>query len=460
MSNSTNSFPFSNLALLWNRFTTGSTNRQIFAATLMVGFFTLLVKFASLLKELVIAYAFGASDKLDAFLIAYLIPSFVVAVIAGSFKPAVIPTYIQVRDQEGPVAAQELLSAIIFSILAILIAMTVLLIIIGPYLLPFLGSGFDEENIILSQKLFFVLLPLILLSGLETIYSSILNAGEHFALAAYSPAVVPITSILIMVFFASGLGIYTLAIGFLAGFGIQIWLLALSLKKKNIKLKPKWVGMTPHIRQVIDQYLPMVAGAFLISSTFLVDQSMAAMLEPGSVAALSYGSKITITLAGIGAMAMGTALLPYFSKMVANKAWDGINHTLKTYRWKVLQVSIPVTLLIYFYSEPIIQTLFQRGAFTEADTVLVGKVQAMYILQVPFYALAILNVRLISSLKYNKLLLYGNMISLPLNIILNYLLMRFMGIAGIALSTTLVYAVSFVFLSVGLHKKLTSLRPT
>ncbi|GJL80332.1 MAG: putative lipid II flippase MurJ [Nitrospinaceae bacterium] len=425
----------------------------------MVGFFTLLVKVASLSKELVVAYLFGTGDTLDAFLIAYLVPSFVVLIIAGAFKPAVVPTYIQVRDQESPEAAQELLSDLLFITLALLVAMTALLAAIGPYLLTLLGSGFNEQKTIISQNLLWILLPLVILGGLQTIYSSILNAGESFAVAAYSPAVVPIASILILVLLAPNLGIYSLAIGFLVGFALQVLILALCLKKRKISLKPKWTGMNPAVRQVIDQYLPMAAGAFLISSNFLVDQSMAAMLGSGSVAALSYSNKVTATLLGVGAMALGTAVLPYYSKMVAKQDWDGIHHTLKTYRWKVLQVAIPVTLLLFFLSEPLIRILFERGAFTEADTVLVGWTQAMYVLQIPFYVLNILAVRLVSSLKYNKLLLYGNMISLPLNIILNYLLMKVMGIAGIALSTSLVYAVSFVFLSVGLQRKLNSLRP-
>lgn len=86
-----------------------------------------------------------------------------------------------------------------------------------------------------------------------------------------------------------------------------------------------------------------------MSSASLVDQSMAAMLEPGSVAALGYSNKIPATLLGIGAMALGTAVLPYYSKMVANGDWKGVDHTLKVCRWKILQVSISVTLSLFLF---------------------------------------------------------------------------------------------------------------
>jgi len=78
----------------------------------------------------------------------------------------------------------------------------------------------------------------------------------------------------------------------------------------------------------------------------------------------------------------------------------------------------------------------------------------MYVLQVPFYTLGILFVRLISSIQANYILMWGTVISFILNITLDYLLMRILGVAGIALSTTLVYMTSCVFLWVMLHRKL------
>ena len=77
--------------------------------------------------------------------------------------------------------------------------------------------------------------------------------------------------------------------------------------------------MTDELRAVIGQYAPMVTGAFLMGGTVLVDQAMAAMLEPGSVAALNYANRVVAMIRGIDAKALGTAVLPYFSRMVADE---------------------------------------------------------------------------------------------------------------------------------------------
>ena len=233
MNNFTNSFSLNRLTLLWNRFATGSVNRQIFGATLIVGFFTLSVKVVALLRELIIASAFGTGDALEAFIIAYIIPAFIVNVVSGSLNAAMMPTYIQVREQEGPEEAQKLLSGIIALTLCVQMATIAVVIVIGPYMLKIFGSGFSAEKILLAEKLLYVLLPIIVLNGLIKIFDTILNAEERFAFAACLPAVVPVFSAVTILFYAQVIGVYALAIGFALGFGIQLCILVLVLKKRK-----------------------------------------------------------------------------------------------------------------------------------------------------------------------------------------------------------------------------------
>src|SRR5678815_3895548 len=80
----------------WSTWQERSVNRRIFSAMVTVGGFTTLVKLVAAAKEMAIAYQFGTSDELDAFLIALLLPAFAVTLIGGSLNAALIPTYIQV----------------------------------------------------------------------------------------------------------------------------------------------------------------------------------------------------------------------------------------------------------------------------------------------------------------------------------------------------------------------------
>jgi putative peptidoglycan lipid II flippase len=97
---------------------------------------------------------------------------------------------------------------------------------------------------------------------------------------------------------------------------------------------------------------------------------------------------------------------------------------------------------------------FQGGAFTSQNTHLVASVQSLLCLEVPFYAAAILCVSALCALKRNDVLIWGTIIAVFENVALNYLFMKMFGLAGIALSTSVVYITAFVYLRLMLGRAL------
>ena len=431
----------------WSTWQNRSVNRRILGAMVTVGGFTILVKLVAAAKEVVVAYQFGMNDELDAFLIAYLLPQFAITLIGGSLNSALIPTYIQVREQEGDRAAHQLLSTVMVLSVGFLVALSVVLALTASYILPLVASGFTAEKLALTHSLYYLLLGTLVLTGLATTWGAILNAENRFALAAVVPMASSIMTILFVVIMAKQWGSYALVVGVVGGALIETSLLGWGLIRADVPLVPRWCGTSPAVKQVLGQYAPMVAAAFLMGGTTVVSQSMAAMLDPGTVSALAYGNKLTNLILGVGAVAVSTAVLPHFSRMVAMMDWKGLRHTLGTYTRLLLFVTLPVTLVLIYFSEPVVAMLFQRGAFTKADTYVVGQVQAMYLVQVPFYVLCMLIVRLISALKANQVMLWGNVINLSMCIGLSYFLMQRFGVVGIALATSLMYLISVIFLS-------------
>jgi putative peptidoglycan lipid II flippase len=430
----------------WNTWQERSVNRRIFAAMVTVGGFTTLVKLAAAAKEMAIAYQFGTSDELDAFLIALLLPAFAVTLIGGSLNAALIPTYIQVREQEGQPAAQRLLSSVMVISTGFLVVLSVILALTASYILPLMASGFSAEKMEVTRSLYYGLLATLVLSGVATTWGAILNAENRFALAAVAPMATSIVTMPVVIVMATYWGGYALVIGLVGGALIEAGFVGWGLTRAGVSLVPRWCGTSPAVKRVLQQYAPMVAAAFLMSGTGVVTQSMAAMMSPGSVSALSYGSKITSLLLGIGGLAVSTAVLPHFSRMVAMKDWHGLRHSIMTYsRWLFIG-AIPVTAILIYYSEPVVALLFQRGAFSAEDTHLVGQIQAMYLLQVPVYVASIIFTRLISALKANQLFMWGNAINFSLCIVLTYVLMQGFGVLGVALATSLMYCISAGYL--------------
>ena len=430
---------------LWQKWGKGSINRQIFTATIIVGLLTGIGKFASVGKELVVAWKFGTGDELDAFVMAMVVPSFVINVIAGPVKLALIPVYIKVREQQDRSPAQKLLSGVIARATVLLLITAIIVAVSSPLYLPLLASGFSVEKLELTNNLLWLISPTILLFGIINIWGGVLNAGEKFALAAVSPIITPLVTIMTLLALP-GWGIYALVAGLTCGSFIEMIVMGIGLLRQGIYLQFKWTKYDANIDQVRKQYFPIITGAFLMSSTALVDQSMAATLSPGSIAALGYANRVIALPLTLVTLALGTAVVPYFSKTIAQKDWRKIEHTFKYYLKLIFLTTVPLTIFFILASKLIVQLLFERGSFTAEDTQLVTQIQVFYALQIPFYIAAIFVVRLINSLGINRFLAWGSAISLIINIVANYVFVQWIGVKGIALSTSCVYLISFIFL--------------
>lgn len=430
----------------WGSWREKSVNRRIFSAMMTVGVFTVFAKAASASKDLAMAYQFGAGDALDAFLMAWLVPTFAINLVSGSLNAALIPTYIQVLNQEGADAAQRLFASTMVCNLILMLFVMVALTFAGPYLLPLLASGFSQDKLLLTGALYKVLLPCLVLTGVATTWHAVLNARERFAMSAVAPSVSALLTTILIVLWADRMGIYALAWGAVAGFAAEVVILGWWLRHAGVSLCPRWHGITVPLRQVWAQYAPMLAGAFLMGGTDVVGQSLAATLGSGSNAVLSYGSKLPSLIVGVGTLAVSTAVLPYFSRLVASGDYPALRHTVITYAKLVVCATVPLTLLAVYYSEPLVHALFQRGAFTVENAQRVAWVQSLYLLQIPPYTLGILAVRLISSLQANHILMWSSASNLVISVILNYVLMQWLSVAGIALATSVMYLLSMMFL--------------
>lgn len=427
----------------WRIWCATPANERVFSAVLTAGAAGTLVKLAGMLKLVVVARYFGIGDPLDAYLIAFLLPSFFAEVIGGSFHAALIPAFVAVRERRGTAAAQSLLSSIVGVSTALLTAMGLLTALSIDGLLPILGSGFSAENFVLTRRLFFLLLPVLILSGVSTIGRAILSAVDRIGLAAGAPCATPLVTIALLIMAGRTWGPYALAAGAAAGSATELGLVAWGLHRQGLSLLPCRPVTDPVLHEVLRQYAPVVVGALCMAGAAVVDQAMAATLGTGSVSALNYGNKLVTVFLAIGSGALSTAVLPQYSRLAALANWNELRSMLASCARLVLAIALPVTLVLLAASEPLVAFFFQRGAFTEADTAVVASVQRFALLQLPFALLATLMARLISSLRANRLLLWGAALYLAAATCLDLLFMRWLGVAGIALATT---TVSFVYL--------------
>lgn len=423
-----------------------SINRRIFSASFNIGLLTLVVNFFTFLKEVLIARFFGISSELDVFLLAVTITGIPVAVILYSLQSSFIPVFVEARSDRTN--AQRVLNATTAGALAAMSVIVLLILVFLPQLTKLFGYGFTPQQHVLLGSYIIGLVPVVFLNGLNYLSRGVLHAGKRFQLTSIAPVLTPILMITVLSFLGTESSIRVLAWSLLGGAVLEFIILQIALVREGfrlVSLEQKF-SLPPEVKKVFSQTAALMGGSFIIYGTTLVDQSMASMLDSGSIAGLSYGNKVPALIYGLFATALGTAVLPYFSEMVTRNDWSGCRHTLMKYSQICLLVLIPLLLIIYYYSEAIIRLIFQRGSFDVQATELVVGVQHAYLLQVPSYVIGILVVRLISASGHNHILSIVAVFSFILNILLNWWFMSIFGVKGIALSTSAVQLVTTITL--------------
>lgn len=404
-----------------------------------------MVKLAGLAKVIVIAGRFGTGDALDAFLIAFLVPSFVADSLAGSVSASLVPALIDERERNGE-AADRLFSSVTWAALAVLVLIAGLIVCGGHLLVAVLARGFSREKLALANSLLLMLAPAAVLGGMAAVWKAVLNAGERFAVAAMSPLMTPLAIIVALLLSGKGATVRELALGTNAGCFLEVIVLAIGLRAHGFKLRLRWYGIDPALVEVFRHYLPVVASTIVMGASLLVNQSLAAALGPGSVAAFAFGTRLATLASGSAASIVSTAVFPHFSRMATHQAWRELRRALRMSAGLLIVCSVPLTIGLSVYSEPLVRLLLQRGAFAASDTNLVAAVQRLALLQIPFYVLAAPLVRMVSALKANRTLLSGAALHLSVNAVLDFVLMRWLGVAGIGLAVSITAAIYLCYL--------------
>jgi putative peptidoglycan lipid II flippase len=268
-------FPVPQIARM---FQGGSVNRRIFRAAASVTAAGILVKTVATFKEFTVAGVYGRSDAMDAFVAAMLIPGLLINLISESMNQALVPTLVRVREQEGHERAQQLLSSAMLWTCLLLGAASVIMALAARGFFPLIASHFPASKLDLSIRLFYVLLPLVLVTGIASNCTAVLNTFDRFALPALAPVATPAAIIVGALLLGGRMGVWAMVYASLVGALVQAAVVAGMMDRHGYRFCLWWHGATEDTREVAHQYGPVLLSGVVASGGLLVDQSMAAML--------------------------------------------------------------------------------------------------------------------------------------------------------------------------------------
>ena len=422
------------------------TFRRVFHAATTVAVFGAAVKLISTAKEFVLAGVYGRSDAMDAFLIAFMVPNLLINLFAESMNQALIPTLVRVRIQEGRERAQELLAHTMMRLVLLLACASVAMAALAPIVFPLIASNFTAPKLALSVRMFYALLPVVLLSGIASNCAAVLNTMRRFAIPALAPGLMPLAVIACAMLLGRQFGIWAIVYGTLLGAAAYAVSMGWLMNGHGYRFALRRAGYSEAAHEVARQYGPVLLSSVVASGGLLVDQVMAAMLPAGSVSALVYAGRFSSVVVTLLAGAIASALTPYFSELVAERDWNGCRKSLRHWTLVVTVASVPAAIVLVAGAPLIVRLTLEHGVFSEHDAAAVTPVMAMYALQIPFFAISRVYYRFVLAMRRTDLILYCGILNLALDVVLNLLLMRWIGLAGIALATSLWTVATLVFL--------------
>lgn len=413
-----------------------NTNRRVLGAALAITLATIVVKLAAALKEFAVAGVYGRSDAYEAFLTAALVPALLVNLASESMSQALIPTFVRVRDSKGHEPSQRLLSNAFVAMTTLLAAVSLFAAASARLSFPMLGAHFSSMKLNLAVRLFYGLLPMVLLMGIASMGTAVLNTRGRFGFPALAPIAGPL-AIILVISYAKSNGVWAMVYATLAGALIQaVWVVAM-MRRGGCGFRLRWYGLGEDTKEVARQYAAILLSSAVASGGLVVDQAMAAMLPAGSVAALAYGGRfVTVALALLGG-SVSSAVTPAFSEMVARGDWEESRKTLRNWAWISAGAAALVGLAMIAGARLLVRLTFQHGAFAPQDSAVVSRVLEMSAIQIPFFVCSRVFLRFLIAMRRTDLILYCGIVNLALDVVLDLLLMRCLGVAGIALATSL-----------------------
>ena len=438
---------------------TDNENDRLTKAAGVVGSATLLSRIFGFIRDVVIAWFFGAGLSSDAFFVAFRIPNLLRRLFAeGSLSIAFIPVFTDTLTNRGKDEAFEMARSAVRLLSVLLVVVAIAGIFLSPLIIRIIAPGFTDSPEKLSVTIFLtrIMFPYIFFIGMVALSMGILNVLGHFAAPALAPVFLNI-SIIGSVFFISphmDNPVTGLAIGVVIGGILQLSLQVPFLIKKGFYFWQKAKIFHPGLKKIGLLMFPTIFGAAVYQINILVGTLLASLLPEGSVSYLYYADRLVQFPLGIFAIATATAVLPSISRQAAKKDLEAVQDTFAYAMNLVFFITIPAMVGLIVLREPIVALLFKRGAFDAKTTHLTAYALLYYSVGLWAFSAVRIVVSTFYALQDTKTPVRMAVISVCANILLGIVLMGPMGHGGLALATSLASMLNLVLLVRALRTKL------
>jgi putative peptidoglycan lipid II flippase len=429
----------------------GSRRRRVSlakSAGIVAGSFVI-SRILGLAREIVLARQFGTSEAFSAYVSAFRIPDLLfLVVMAGAFGSAFIPVFSGLLGDGEDEAAWKLAS-VVFNISGVLvIAAAAAAWVFAPELVHYLvapDAGATAQQITVNCMRILLLSPVFLGFGIAA--KGILEGQDLFTLPALAPIVYNAATILGAVFLGPRVGVYGVAIGVVAG-AIGFLLLQIpGLVRSGMRYSVSFNPRTPGVSEVGRLLAPRLIGQAAFQLNFIAVTNLAWRTGEQSVSALNYAWQLLMLPHGVLALSVSTVILPTLSRLWQAGDTAAFRATLGNALRPLVFLSLPAAVILFAFRLPIVQTLFQTGAFSAESTSLVAAPLTFLAAGLVSYALVEALTRAFYAMHDTRTPVVAGIGIVALNVILGVALLDRLGYLALALALSISTTVEALILT-------------
>lgn len=420
---------------------------------LILMFITVLSKLLGLFREITMSYYYGASEVSDAYFVSLTITVAVFSFIGVGISTGYIPMYSILKHEKGDLEGEKFTNNLISFFVIISTILVVILQIFAEPVVKVFASGFEGSTLELAIKFTRITVLGIYFSGIISIYNGFLQVRNKYLIPALIGFIYNFV-IILFIYMSYKTNIIVLSFGSVIAVIAQFAFLLLFVKKEGYKpfffinIKDSSIITLGKIS------LPLILGTAISQINVLIDKTIASNIAVGGISALNYADRLNSFILSTVVMSVSVSVYPLMSRSIAENNIGKFKIVISESITAISLFIIPASIGAILYSSSLVKVLFGRGAFGIDAINLTTSALIFYSVGMIGIGLREILSRAFFSIQETRIPAVNAAIGMILNIILNFILSRYLGIGGLALATSISATFTTILLFASLHNKI------
>lgn len=390
-------------------------------AALLLGGFAFLSQLLGLIRDKAFAHIVGPGPILDVYYAAFRIPDFLYISVASLASVTVLMPFLIDRINKDKEDAKRFLNNVFTVFMVFMVAISILIAILMPYISSYIAPGFTESQLALLTTTSRIMLLSPIFIGLSNLIGTITQLYKNFLIFSLSPIFYNVGILFGVLFLYNRLGIYGLGLGVIIGAFMHLIVQMPVVIKYNFF--PKFTSQInwEEIWKVIKMSLPRTLALSANSLAFMALIAMASTLKAGSISLFTFAYNLQSVPVGIIGISYSVAAFPVLVKSFSLKDIDSFVLHITSAAKQIIFWSLPVIALLVVLRAQIVRVILGSGAFSWADTRLTAASVALFVISLVSQGLVLLFVRGYYAAGNTKKPLFVNVFSSVMIIVFAYL---------------------------------------